>query len=78
MVSLRWTKWPQKLNIEKTFKRHFLLGQLPDFKIISQKKVSWETLYQNCYNGSALLNKMAAKAKNKKYKKKKKTLNDIF
>ena len=33
MVTLHWTKWPPELKVEK----HLLLGQWPDFKIISQK-----------------------------------------
>ena len=37
MVLLRWTKGPSKLKIEKPFKRHLLLGQWADFKIISQE-----------------------------------------
>ena len=37
MVLLRWTKGPSKLKIEKPFKRHLLLGQWADFKIITQE-----------------------------------------
>ena len=37
MVLLRWTKWPSKLKIEKPFKRHLLLGQWADSKIILQE-----------------------------------------
>ena len=36
-----------------------------DFEIISQE-CSLMTLYQNCLDGSAPLNKMAARAKNRK------------
>ena len=36
-----------------------------DFEIILQE-CFWVTLYQNCLNGSAPLNKMATRAKNRK------------
>ena len=37
-----------------------------DFEIIIQECFFWVTLYQNCSNDSATLNKMAARAKNRK------------
>ena len=37
ILLLCWTKWPPILKIEIIFKRHLLLDQWPDFKIISQK-----------------------------------------
>ena len=78
MVSLRWTKLSPELKIEKkkkqkktTFKRHLLLGQWPDFKIISQNCSLGDPL-PNFLNGSAPLNKMAIKAKTRKTKTKNK------
>ena len=62
---LSWTKWPPELKNRKTFKQYLLLGQWPDFKIISQKCFLGDPL-PNLQNGSAPLNKMAAKAKNRK------------
>ena len=50
-------------NRKKNFKH--LFGQWPDFKMISQKCSSY-LLYQNCPNGSGLLNKMVTRAKNRK------------
>ena len=46
----------------KLIKRHLLQGQLADFKIISQKR----SLKKHCSNCSTLLNKVAARAKNRK------------
>ena len=71
MVLLRWTKWPSKLKIEKPFKRHLLLGQWADSKIILQecslddplpKLLKWFCSAEQ--NGRQ--NKMAARAKNRK------------
>ena len=49
----------------KLIKRHLLQGQLADFKIISQKC----SLEKHCSNCSTLLNKVAARAKNRKTRK---------
>ena len=65
MVLLCWTKWPPELKIEKLLKQHLLQGQLADFKIISQKC----SLEKHCSNCSTLLNKVAARAKNRKTRK---------
>ena len=56
-----------RLKIEKknTFKRHLLLGQWPDFKLISQKCSLGDTL-PKLLKWLRLLNKMATKAKNRK------------
>ena len=37
-----------------------------DFEIVSQENVLWVTLYENCSNHFAPLNKMAPKAKHNK------------
>ena len=65
IVQLSWTKWLPELKIEKTLKQHLLLGQWLDFKMISQKCSSYPPS-PNCQNGSALLNKMVTRAKNRK------------
>ena len=66
-VALRCTKWLPELKIEKKkpFKQHLLHNHWADFNQ-TYRIVLWEVLYQNCSNLSALLNKMAKKAKNKK------------
>ena len=48
------------------FKRLLLQNCWTDFEIISQKCSLGGLLYQNCSNGSAPLNNMAARAKNRK------------
>ena len=53
------------------FKQFLLKKGLTDFEII-YIKVPWMTLYQNCSNRSALVNKMAARTKIEK------PLNDFF
>ena len=59
MVLLRRTKWPPELKIENSSKAN------ADFKIISQKC----SLEKHCSNCSTLLNKVAARAKNRKTRK---------
>ena len=63
-VLLHWSRWPPELKIEKKFKWLLLLNQKMDFEII-HRNVSWVTLYQNCSNDSATLNKMATRAINR-------------
>ena len=64
IVPLHWTRWPPELKIEKplndffSWTRKWILKEL--YRI-----VSWVTLYQNCSNDSAMLNKMAARAINR-------------
>ena len=66
MIPLRKTKWPPELKIEKKhFKRHFLLGQGPDSKIISLECFSNVPL-PKLLKELAPLNKMAVRAKTRK------------
>ena len=64
-VPLHWTRWPPELKIEKPLNDFFSLTSASILKKI-YRKVPWVTLYQNCSNRSAPLNKMAARAKNRK------------
>ena len=60
IVLLRWTKGPPEPQIRNIFKRHLLWNHLSKFKIISQN-------LENSTNGSAPLNRGAARAPDKKY-----------
>ena len=65
-VPLLWTIWPPELKIEKPLDDFSskTAGQI--LQCISTEMFSWGTIYQNCSKGSAPLNKMAARAKNRK------------
>ena len=64
-VLLRWIRWPPELKIEKSLNDFSSLTSASILKWV-YRMVSWVTLYQNCWNHSALLNKMAARVKNRK------------
>ena len=76
-IPLHYTKWLPGLKIENTSNdiSTVTTGQIA---IEHDRIVPWEVLYQNCSNRSALLHKMAARAKTRKKTNKQKTSNDIF
>ena len=66
-IFLNWTKWQPELNGEILKFRYICKWSLttdPD-SIYFHRNVPHNTLFQNCTNHSALLNKMAARAKNR-------------
>ena len=65
IVPLRWTRWPPGLKIEKPLNN---ISSVTAWLILTKlhRNDRWVALYQNCPNLSALLNKMAARAKNRK------------
>ena len=63
-VPLCWTRWPPELKIEKPLNDFFSWTRGWILKSL-YRNVSWVTLYQNCSNDSATLNKMAARAINR-------------
>ena len=63
-VPLCWTRWPPELKIEKALNDFFSWTRRWIVKLL-YRNVSWVTLYQNCSNDSATLNKMAARAINR-------------
>ena len=60
-------KMVARAKTRKTYKRHLLCSQCPDFKVISQKCSSYGPL-PKLLKSFARLNKMAARAKNRKKK----------
>ena len=63
-VRLCWTRWPPELKIEKPLNDFFSWTRRWILKLL-YRNASWVTLYQNCSNDSAPLNKMAARAINR-------------
>ena len=64
-VPLHWTRWPQELKIEKPLNDFPSLTSASILKLL-YRNVPKVTVYQNCSNRSAPLNKMAARSKNRK------------
>ena len=62
-VPLHWTRWLPEPKLEKPLNDFFFWTRRWILKLW-YRNVSWVTLYQNCSNDSATLNKMAARAIN--------------
>ena len=62
MISLR----PSSVRCQHFALKDFSSKMVGRILKIVYRKVPWVTLYQNCSYSSALLNKMAARAKNRK------------